>query len=148
MSHIWERSLMTAESAVIVKVSHQKEPSSISDLWWCNRDLKFSPLFTSFYRSKYHEDWIIHQLEVKVRFFLVLKHHTMHTYGGRGSTAPHILNLGTRWKRVVSFTPRPVFRKKRTRYPLDRRLGGLQSRFGRWREKSCLPGVKPWTSSQ
>jgi hypothetical protein len=37
-----------------------------------------------------------------------------------------ILDLGTRWRWVVSFTPRPLFhRKKFPRYPLDRRLGGF-----------------------
>jgi hypothetical protein len=35
-----------------------------------------------------------------------------------------ILDLGTRWRRVVSFTPR----EKAPRYPLDMRLGGPQSR--------------------
>jgi hypothetical protein len=28
---------------------------------------------------------------------------------GNGSVAPRILNLGARWKRVVSFTPRPLY---------------------------------------
>jgi hypothetical protein len=38
---------------------------------------------------------------------------------------------------VVSFTPRPLY----TRYPLDRRLGGPQSRSGRRGEEKVLePG--------
>jgi len=28
---------------------------------------------------------------------------------GNGGIAPHILNLGTRWRRVVSFTLRPLY---------------------------------------
>jgi hypothetical protein len=43
-----------------------------------------------------------------------------------------ILDLGTRWRWVVTFTPRPHFpRGKIPRYSLDRRLGGPQSRSGR-----------------
>jgi hypothetical protein len=50
---------------------------------------------------------------------------------------------------VVSFTPRPLYsRRKSPRYPLDRRLGGPQSRSGRSRkEKNSQPpppaGVQP-----
>jgi len=40
------------------------------------------------------------------------------------------------WRWVVSFTPRPLYRRgKSPRYPLDRRLGGPQSLFserGKW----------------
>jgi hypothetical protein len=38
------------------------------------------------------------------------------------------LDLGTRWRWVVSFTPLPLYpRGKSSRYPLDRRLGGPES---------------------
>jgi hypothetical protein len=58
------------------------------------------------------------------------KHIVMNTYGG--NIAPWI-NLGTLWRRTVSFTPRPPYpRVKRRRYPLDRRLGGPHSRSGRY----------------
>jgi hypothetical protein len=41
--------------------------------------------------------------------------------------ATFFLNLGTSWKWVVSFTPRPLYLSgKSFRYPLDRRLGGRQ----------------------
>jgi hypothetical protein len=43
---------------------------------------------------------------------------------GSGGIYQRILNLGTRWRWMVSFTPRPLYPP----YPLDRRLGGLQSR--------------------
>jgi len=49
-----------------------------------------------------------------------------------GGIAPHILNLGTKWGCVVSFMPQSLyFRGKIPRYPLDRGLGGPQSRSGR-----------------
>jgi hypothetical protein len=43
---------------------------------------------------------------------------------GSGGTAPRILNLGVRWRWVVSFTLRRLY----PRYTLDSRLGGPQSR--------------------
>jgi len=47
---------------------------------------------------------------------------------GSVAIAPHILNLGARWRWVVSFTPRPLYRRgKNLRYALDRRLGGLDA---------------------
>jgi hypothetical protein len=59
----------------------------------------------------------------------------MKTYWG-GSAAPCILDLSTRCRRVVSFTFRPLYRQgKSPRYPLDRRLGGPQSRSGRGAEE-------------
>jgi hypothetical protein len=53
--------------------------------------------------------------------YCLIKHHAMNTYWGSGGIAPHILNLGTRWRWVVSFTPRPLYPLGRApRYPLDR----------------------------
>jgi hypothetical protein len=58
-----------------------------------------------------------------------------------------ILNLGARWKCVVRFTPLPLYlRGNSHRYPPYRRLGGFQSRSGRYREeKSLFPlqGIEP-----
>jgi hypothetical protein len=49
-----------------------------------------------------------------------------------GVIAPLILDLGSRWRWVVSFTTWPLYPQgKRPWYPLDRRLGGPQSRSGR-----------------
>jgi hypothetical protein len=57
------------------------------------------------------------------------KHHFMKKYLGSGGVAPRILELGTRWRWVVSFTPQPLYPQgKNPWYPLYRRLGGLQSR--------------------
>jgi hypothetical protein len=67
----------------------------------------------------------------------------MKAYWGSESIAPHILNLATRWRWVVSFTPRPLYSQvKDTWYPLDRRLGGPQSRSERGISK-YKAGIKP-----
>jgi hypothetical protein len=67
------------------------------------------------------------------------KHHTMKTYllfnnapshktyWGSGGIVPPIRKLSTRWRRVVSLTPRPL----RPLYLLYRRLGGTQIQSGR-----------------
>jgi hypothetical protein len=56
-------------------------------------------------------------------------------------------DLGTRWRRVVSFTPRPPYPQGNSpRYPLDRRLGGPQIRSGRGGEEKNSqppPGFEP-----
>jgi hypothetical protein len=50
--------------------------------------------------------------------------------------APRILDLGTRWRWVVSFTSRPLYPQgKRLWYPFDRMLGGPQSRSERGGEE-------------
>jgi hypothetical protein len=61
--------------------------------------------------------------------------------------APYTLNLGTRWRWVVSFTHWLLYpQRKSPWYPLDRRLGEPQSRSGRGGvEKSSQPltGLEP-----
>jgi hypothetical protein len=58
---------------------------------------------------------------------LVLKHYAMEDIWGSGGIAPHILNLGDRWRSVVSFTSQPLCPwKKSPRYSVDR-LGVPQS---------------------
>jgi hypothetical protein len=60
----------------------------------------------------------------------------MKTYGGVDVYMHVFLDLGTSWRRVVSFTPRPLYpRVKSSRYPLDRRLGGPQNRSRRCGEE-------------
>jgi hypothetical protein len=48
---------------------------------------------------------------------------------------------------MISFTPRPLYSQGKCRqYPLDRRLGGLQSLSGRGGEQKNsqpLPGLEP-----
>jgi hypothetical protein len=59
-----------------------------------------------------------------------------------------ILDLGDRWRWVVSFTFRPLYpRGKSPWYPFDRKLGGLQSRSERGVEEKNSqppPGFKPY----
>jgi hypothetical protein len=58
--------------------------------------------------------------------------------------------LSTRWKCVVSFSPLPLYPQgKSPRYPLDRKLGGPQSRSGRYGEENKLPllGIETCLSS-
>jgi len=75
----------------------------------------------------------------------------MKAYGGSESVTPRILELGTRWRWAVIFTPRPLyFQEKRPWYPLDKRLGGPQSRSRRGGEEENsqpLPGLEPLSSS-
>jgi len=70
----------------------------------------------------------------------------MKTYRGSRGIAPLIPSLGTRWWGVVSFTPRPLYhRRKNPRYPWSWKVGGLQSRFGcSGKDKNLLllPGIE------
>jgi hypothetical protein len=66
---------------------------------------------------------------------------------GEWRYSSNILHLGTKWRRVASFTPRPFYpRGNGPRYPLDRRLGGPKSRSGRCgveKDLLPLPGIEP-----
>jgi len=58
---------------------------------------------------------------------------------GSGGIAPRILNLDTRWRRVVSFKPRSLYHPgKIPRYLLGRSLHGHQS----WTERG---GEDKWS---
>jgi hypothetical protein len=52
----------------------------------------------------------------------LIRHHAMRTYWGNGGIAPRILNLGTRWKWVVSFMPRPHYPRRKS--PVIHWIGG------------------------
>jgi hypothetical protein len=71
----------------------------------------------------------------------------MKAYWGSGGIAPRIPDLSTRCRWVVSFTPWPLYPQgKSLWYPLERRLGGTQSRFERGGEEKIsqpLPGLEP-----
>jgi hypothetical protein len=72
--------------------------------------------------------------KVEVKFSLCLNNQVLRNDSVRGSGCidPRFLDFGISWKWVVSFTPRPLYPLgKSLRYPLDRRLGGPQSRSGR-----------------
>jgi hypothetical protein len=70
------------------------------------------------------------KVKVKGKVSLCLtKHHAMKTYWGSGGLAPRILDLGTRWRRDVSFSHRPLYPQgKNPLYPLERKLDGPQGR--------------------
>jgi hypothetical protein len=84
----------------------------------------------------------------KIKLSLCLtKHHAMKAYWGVEVYLHTFFDLGTRWRRVVSFTPQPLYPQgKSPLYPLDRRLGGPQSRSGRGGEDKNSqppPGIEP-----
>jgi hypothetical protein len=66
-------------------------------------------------------------VKVKVKLSLCLtKHHAMKAYWGVEVYLHSFFDLGTRWRLMVSFTPRPLYPQgKSPWYPLDKRLGGL-----------------------
>jgi hypothetical protein len=58
---------------------------------------------------------------------------------GECCIGPHFLDLSKSWRRMVSFTLRPLYpRGKRPRYPFDMRLGGPQSWSGWCGEEKIL----------
>jgi hypothetical protein len=67
---------------------------------------------------------------------------------GSGRIKPRIVDLGTSWRWVVSFTSQPLYPLwKSPRYPLDGRLGGPQNRSGlREEEKNLAPNITQTTS--
>jgi len=81
-------------------------------------------------------------------YILLIKHDAMKIFGGSGVIALLTLNIGTRWKRMVSFTPRPPYSQgKRACYPLDKRLCGPQRWSGRGGEEEKylslpMPGIE------
>jgi hypothetical protein len=80
-------------------------------------------------------------MEVKVKLSLCCE-----DVLGSGGIAPHIIDLSTRWRCVVSFMPWPLHPQgKSPWYPLDRRLCGPQNRSGNGEEKNSqpLPGLRP-----
>jgi hypothetical protein len=74
---------------------------------------------------------------VKAKSSLCLtKHHAIKMYERSGGIAPRLFNLCTRRRWVVSFMSRTLYSQEKSPwYPLNRRLGGPQSRCGRGGEK-------------
>jgi hypothetical protein len=67
---------------------------------------------------------------------------------GEGMYSFTLLDLDTRWRWVISFTPLSLYsRGKSPRYPLDERLGGPQSRSGRCGEENSFVPVGNWIPS-
>jgi hypothetical protein len=72
----------------------------------------------------------------------------MKAYRGSIDIVPPILKLSTRGRRVVNFMALLLSLVKERRYPLNRRLSGLQSwcgHFGEEKNLLPLPGYEPWT---
>jgi hypothetical protein len=99
-----------------------------------------------FHSTKHNSDiWYDYKVNVKLSlcFNWALRHEGVL---GSGGIAPRILHLGTRWRWVVGFTPRPLYPQGETPwYPLDMRLAGTQSRSGRGGKKKNsqpLPGLE------
>jgi hypothetical protein len=71
----------------------------------------------------------------------------MKAYWGSEGIATRILDPGTRWRWVVSFTPQQLYLQgKSPSYPLDRSLGGPHNQSGHSGEEKNsqpLPGLKP-----
>jgi hypothetical protein len=65
----------------------------------------------------------------------------MKIYGGVKVYLLTILDLGSRWRLVVSFTPRPLYsHEKSQRYPLNWRLDGSRTSLdGAEKRKSLAP---------
>jgi hypothetical protein len=79
----------------------------------------------------YHKNFMFSSFSIKVKLTNYARHHE--------GINPHFLDLCTSWRWVVSFTPLPLYpRGESPRYPLDRRLRGLQSRSGRRGEEKVL----------
>jgi hypothetical protein len=99
--------------------------------------------------NNYKKKEIIEKVKVNLLvyfLFFLTKHHDMKTSWGSGGKNLHILDLGTRWRWVVSFTPRPLYPQgKSPWHPLDRRLGGPQNRSehgGEDHNSEPLPGLE------
>jgi hypothetical protein len=82
-------------------------------------------------KNETHLTYFDVKVKVQVKRSLCLtKHYAMKAYWGSGGIAPRILDLGTRWSWVVSFTPRPLCHQGQSpRRPLVTRLDGPQCRL-------------------
>jgi hypothetical protein len=87
----------------MIPVAGRTEETIYTCVWWHIRSISSVSFVTV----------INHVKKVKMSLCLT-KHHAMRTYWGSGSIAPRILNLGTRWRWVVSLTHRPLYPEERT----------------------------------
>ena len=66
---------------------------------------------------------------------------SMKAQSGSSAITYSFFNVGARGGWVVNATPRPLYTRARDRYPLYRRLGGLQGRSGRVLNISPVTGI-------
>jgi hypothetical protein len=74
---------------------------------------------------------------------LIPVHGTKHA-GSRG-TAPLILNLGTTWRYVLSFTLQPLYPRIKTRRYITEFEWALQPEWTFWKREHFLTSVWNWT---
>lgn len=87
--------------------------------------------------------WHIHSLHLHVK-----SAHAMKASMGTKFTVPHVLNLSTRWRWVISFTPRPLYPRKRRAGPIHYEVGWApETAWTCLRRKNLLPlaGFEPGT---
>ena len=60
----------------------------------------------------------------------------------QATKAQKVINLGTRWGWVLHATPRPLYPRENTRYPLYSRLGGLQGSVWTGAENLAPTGIR------
>lgn len=82
----------------------------------------FEVFFTTFPVQVISEQITVNKIVMVRRYSFPSLHHEGDE--GNRDTAPFILNLDTRWKRVVSFKPRLLYCGDEPRNPLNRRFGG------------------------
>jgi len=80
--------------------------------------------------------WQIYRYFTFTIYVSLTKDHAVRTYWESGGIGPRILNLGTVWRWVVTFTSQPLY----ARCPFGRWLCVPQNRSGRGgKEKSLIP---------
>jgi len=76
--------------------------------------------------------WYFRVLWTKVKVKVMLSFPRLEGVHRNSGTAPLILNLCTRWRCVVSFTPRRLYPREKCRCPLNRRLVRYKNVCGRF----------------
>lgn len=88
---------------------------------------------------------------MKVKSSLVFDYAPRHVDEKRsGGIAQHNINIGTRPRSVVSFTPRPRYPEERRPVPIGQQAGGPQGKSGRGGKgkNPALPEIDPRSSIQ
>jgi len=117
-------------------------------------DYIFLPLIGSFFHIFRNTYLFVFFLSVVAVAFEELKNDkvfpipSMKAYRESRGITPLILNLGSRWRGILNFIPRPLCSRERTPVPLELWLAGPQSQsglFGEDRYILPLSGFEPQT---